>query len=79
MTKLSKEDEEAIRNSVFTCVHVLNKDRKYEYVSADEETGAEESFTCSECLDLKATKGFKKAMPFLRLVHRSCFVEARIK
>lgn len=76
---MNKEDEEAIKNSVFTCVHVLDKERKYEYVPDDEETGSTESFTCSECLDLKATKGFKKAMPFLRLVHRSCFVEARTK
>ena len=65
-------------DSALTCIHVVKKERKYEYVPEDKKTGACESFTCSECLDLNVQNP-EKAMKYLQLVHKDCFIDARLQ
>jgi len=62
-------------NSVLTCIHVLNRSEKYEYIEQTSE--AVESFTCSDCLDF-TERDNEGVMKFLRLVCRKCFIESRV-
>lgn len=64
----------SLDDMTLTCIHVLNKEKPYEYVPAQPKKNGCESFTCSDCLD-----DIEDAEPNLRVVHNECFVEARIQ
>jgi|APSaa5957512535_1039671.scaffolds.fasta_scaffold03151_7 hypothetical protein len=68
MSQTISKDED-----VLTCVHVLNRTAKYEYIPEQPKTGGVESFTCSTCLDnAPSTK-------HLRVVCKDCFVNTCIE
>ena len=74
---MNNDLQEIMDNTALTCIHVLKKQRKYEYVTENKTKNATESFTCSECLDLNSTNP-KKAEKYLRVVCKDCFVDNRI-
>ncbi|MDX1371939.1 MAG: hypothetical protein R3321_05685, partial [Nitrososphaeraceae archaeon] len=73
---LDKHGELTLENSVLTCLHVVNKERKYEYI--EQSDGCVESFTCSGCLDM-LEENPEEAKKYLMCVCRKCFVESRMR